>query len=213
MLTLFNYWRSSPSYRMRIALGLKGLAYRYAAVNLLTGEQGAAANAARNPQKFVPSLQLADGTILTQSLAMLEWLEETHPAPALLPADALGRARVRAICAAIVADVHPLANVRVQASLKVAGWSADAIRDWVQRWMRDGLDAVETLLQAAPRGPYAWGDAPGWVDVHLTPLLYSAGRFGVEARAYPRIAASAAHAAQHPAFLAAHPDLQPDAVR
>lgn len=213
MLTLFNYWRSSPSYRLRIALGLKGLAYRYEAVNLLLGEQRAGPNAARNPQKFVPSLQLADGTILTQSLAILEWLEETHPAPALAPAAPLERVRVRAICAAIVADVHPLANVRVQASLKEAGWSSDTITHWVQRWMREGLEAVEKLLQAAPPGPYAWGEAPGWVDVHLAPLLYSAGRFGVEARAYPRIAASAAHASQHPAFQAAHPDRQPDAVR
>lgn len=197
---------------MRIALGLKGLAYRYEAVNLLLGEQSGAPNAARNPQKFVPSLALEDGTILTQSLAMLDWLEETHPAPALLPRDLLGRTRVRAICAAIVSDLHPLANVRVLASLKAAGWEPEAIRNWVQRWLRDGLEAVETLLQAAPPGPYAWGDVPGWVDVHLTPLLYSAARFGLEAAAYPRIAASAAHAGAHPAFLAAHPDRQPDAA-
>jgi maleylacetoacetate isomerase len=194
-----------------LALALKGAPYRYEAVNLLQGEQAGEANAARNPQKFVPTLELPDGTLLTQSLAILEWLEETHPTPALLPADALGRARVRAICAAIVSDIHPLANLRVLGALEQAGLAVEARKAWVQRWMRDGLAAVERLLAAAPPGPYAWGAEPGWVDVHLTPLLYSAGRFGVEAQAYPRIAASAAHAAQLPAFQAAHPDRQPDA--
>lgn len=212
MLTLYNYWRSGPSYRLRIALALKGLPYRYAAVSLIAGEHAGEAYAARNPQKLVPALELDDGTVLTQTPAILEWLEETHPAPPLLPQEALGRARVRAMAALIACDIHPLHNLRVLRYLSNPLEQPQEARDaWARRWIEDGFTALEALLAQGPGGRFCWGDAPTLADVHLVPQLYSAGRFGVDMSRFPRLAAINTAAQAHPAFEAAHPTRQPDA--
>lgn len=212
MLTLHNYWRSGPSYRMRIALALKGLEYRYVPVSLIAGEQASEAFAARNPQKLVPTLELPDGTILTQSPAMLEWLDETYPMPPLLPSDALARAKVRAMAALIACDIHPLHNMRVLLYLRSElAQPAEAISAFARRWIEDGFAALEVLLAQGPGGPFCWGDTPTIADINLIPQVLSSSRYGVELEKFPRIAAINAAAAAHPAFQAAHPNRQPDA--
>lgn len=212
MLTLYNYWRSGPSYRVRIALALKGVAYRYVPVDLRTGVQGEAANRARNPQAFVPTLELKDGTLLTQSPAILEWLEETHPTPALLPTEPLARARVRAMAALIACDIHPLHNLRILLHLRDAlGQDQEGINSWSRRWIEEGFTALETMLAQGPAGRFCWGDAPTLADVTLIPQIASGARFDVDMGRFPRLAAINAAAQAHPAFQAAHPMQQPDA--
>lgn len=212
MLTLYNYWRSGPSYRVRIALALKGLAYRYVSVDLRAGAQGDPANAARNPQRLAPTLELADGTFLTQSPAILEYLEEAYPAPALLPQAPEARARVRAMGALIACDIHPLHNLRVFQYLASAfGAEQPAQAAWARRWIEEGLEALEALAGQAPEGPFLWGEAPMLADCHLIPQLFSARRFGAELARFPRLLAIEAAALAHPAFAAAHPARQPDA--
>ena len=205
-LVLHGYWRSGPSYRVRIGLNLKGLAYETRPVNLLRSEQSAPAYRAINPQGLVPSLDV-DGRILTQSSAILEWLEETYPEPALLPAEAADRAIVRAVCAVVGTDTHPLHNLRVGTEVKTLGGDTNV---WNARWMTAGLEALEPMLRALP-GPYAFGAAPGMADCYLAPMAYSARRFGVELALYPRVRAAVETALGHPAIAAAHPDRQPDA--
>ena len=205
-LVLHGYWRSGPSYRVRIGLNLKGLAYETRPVNLLRSEQSAPAYRAINPQGLVPSLDV-DGRILTQSSAILEWLEETYPEPALLPAEAADRAAVRAVCAVVGTDTHPLHNLRVGTEVKTLGGDPNV---WNARWMTAGLEALEPMLRALP-GPYAFEAAPGMADCYLAPMAYSARRFGVELAPYPRVRAAVETVLGHPAIAAAHPDRQPDA--
>lgn len=209
-LVLYDYWRSSAAYRVRIGLNLKGLAYEQRAVNLLAGDQGAAAYSEVNPQHLIPSLETPDG-VLTQSLAILEWLEETQPAPPLLPSDAFGRATVRAMCAAIAADIHPLNNLRVLNALR-AEFAAEntQVSAWIARWIGEGFAALEQLV-ARHGGAYAFGDAITLADVLLVPQVYSARRYKVDVAPYPRLIAAADRAAELPAVAAAHPDRQPDA--
>jgi maleylacetoacetate isomerase/maleylpyruvate isomerase len=208
-LFLRSYWRAGAPYRVRIGLNLKGLAYGYGPVDLLAGEQSGGDYKALNPQGLVPALETDDG-VLTQSLAILEWLEETHPEPPLLPTGAKERATVRAMAALIACDVHPLNNVRVQKALAAAGVDEAGRAAWSRRWIEDGFRALETQVQTHGRG-WAYGETPTLADCCLVPQLYGAARFGVNMAPFPALAGVGARAAGHPAFVAAHPDRQPDA--
>ena len=209
-MILHGYWRSGAAYRVRIALALKGLAYETQGHDLRTGAQKAADYVALNPQGMVPALQI-DGAVLTQSPAILEWLEETHPQPPLLPSDPLSRARVRAMAALIACDIHPLNNLRVGKSLR-EDFGADqaAVDAWAARWIVPGFTALEALVERDGQG-WCFGDTPTLADACLIPQIYSAHRFNVPLDAYPRLLAIDAAAQAHPAFIAAHPDRQPDA--
>ncbi|CAN7509984.1 maleylacetoacetate isomerase [Phenylobacterium sp. LjRoot225] len=210
-LVLHSYWRATAPYRVRIALNLKGLPFDYAPVNLLSGDQHAEAYRRLNPQGLTPALETEDGRVLTQSLAILEWLEEVHPVPPLLPADPFDRAAVRAMAALVACDIHPLNNLRVQQQLTRMGVEADARLDWTQRWIHDGFRALEPMVAAHTAG-FAFGAAPTLADCLLIPQVYSAERYEVDLGAYPAIRAVAERCAGHPAFVAAHPEQQPDAT-
>ena len=209
--TLYSAWRATAPYRVRIGLALKGVAYDYAAVDLLRGDQRAPAYKAVNPQGLTPALDLGDGHVLTQSLAILEWLEEAHPQPAILPKTLLDRQRVRAMALIIACDIHPLNNTRIGQALNRLGVSEADNLAWVRRWITDGFDTLEPMIARYGAG-YAFGDAPTLADCCLIPQVYSARRFEVDLTPYPAIVAVEAHAAEHPAFQAAHPTKQPDAV-
>ena len=203
-LVLYDYYRSSASYRVRIALNLKGAEYERVPVNLLDGEQTADAYRARNPQGFVPMLE-ADGSRLTQSLAIISWLDAVMPDPLLLPADPGESAHVLALALAIAADIHPLNNLRVLKRLSGLGLAQDVRDDWYRHWIREGFDALEAL--AAPRaGRHLVGDDVTLADVCLVPQMYNARRFDVALDAYPTLVGADAAAAALPAFAAAHPD-------
>jgi len=209
-MILHGYWRSGASYRVRIALGLKGLDYEPAAHDLRKGEQKAADYLALNPQGMVPALQDGD-RILIQSPAILEWLEETHPEPPLLPQAADDRAQVRAMAALVGCDIHPLNNLRVLRSLRNDfGADQQTVDAWAARWIAPGFDALETLVRRDGAG-WSFGDAPTLADCYLIPQLYSARRFNLGLKPWPALLAVEARALDHPAFVAAHPDRQPDA--
>ena len=188
-MTLHGYFRSSAAHRVRIALNLKGLAYDNAFVHLRRRDQDSEAYRGRNPQGLVPALEV-DGRTLTQSLAIIEWLDETHPEPPLLPADADARARARAFAQVIACDIHPLQNLRVLRYLKRAfGQEQDGLDIWRRHWVGDGLGACEQLLAAEPRNGFAFGDAPGLAEICLVPQMLSADRFGVDLTPMPRLRA------------------------
>jgi maleylacetoacetate isomerase len=208
--TLHSAWRATAPYRVRIGLALKGATYDYAPVDLLAGQQREPAYKALNPQGLTPALDLGDGTVLAQSLAILEWLEETIPEPAILPKTPLDRAVVRRMAGIIACDIHPLNNTRVGRKLSKMGHDQAQILEWIQGWIRDGFDALEPLV-ARHAGAFAFGDAPTIADCCLVPQVYSATRYEVDVSAWPAIAGAAARAAEHPAFQAAHPNQQPDA--
>lgn len=209
-LRLYSAWRATAPYRVRIGLALKGLDYDYAAVDLLAGEQREAAYRAVNPQGLTPALDLGEGRVLTQSLAILEWLEETHPAPPLLPADPLDRATVRAMAGIVACDIHPLNNTRVGRRLMEMGHDMGAVTDWMRGWIVEGFETLEPMVARHGTG-FAFGDQPGLADCCLVPQVYSARRYGVDLAPYPALTAAADRAAALPAFAAAHPDRQPDA--
>jgi maleylacetoacetate isomerase/maleylpyruvate isomerase len=210
-LTLYSAWRATAPYRVRIGLKLKGVAYDYVPVDLLKGEQREAAYKGVNPQGLTPALDLGDGHVLTQSLSILEWLEETIPEPALLPRAPLDRQQVRCMAAIIACDIHPLNNTRVGRKLHQLGIPNDVqLKEWIQPWIRDGFDALEPMVARHSKG-FAFGDAPTLADCLLVPQVYSARRYEVDLTPYPAIVAADAHAAEHPAFQAAHPNNQPDA--
>ena len=206
-------WRATAPYRVRIGLELKGLAFDYVALDFAAGEQRGEAYGAINPQKLSPTLE-ADGRLLTQSLAILEWLDETHPAPPLLPATPDERAIVRAMADVVACDIHPLNNLRVLQALAAMGHpiGAEDQMVWGRRWIDDGFAALEPMVQTHGRG-FAFGDSPSLADCLLIPQIWSSSRFGVDMSAYPALSALAARAAEHPAFQAAHPERQPDAVK
>lgn len=209
-LILHGYWRSGAAYRTRIALNLKGLAYDIVAHDLRKGDQRGQDYLALNPQGLVPALE-TDGAVLTQSPAILEWLEETYPEPPLLPAGALARARARAMCALVACDIHPLGNLRVLNALRAdLGADEAQVQAWIGRWIGAGFDALEALVARHGEG-WAYGAAPTLADCCLIPQVYAARRFSVNTAPWPNLMAVADRAAQHPAFLAAHPDRQPDA--
>jgi len=212
-LTLYSYWRSTAAYRVRIGLNLKRLAYVQVPVHLVRGggEQHATDYAALNPQHLVPALRHGD-VLLRQSLAILEYLDDTWHEPALLPQSARERARVRALAQVIACDVHPLNNLRVMQYLERALDAPEAARTaWMQHWMRSGLDALEVLLAETAMGDFCVGDAPTLADCCLIPQLYNARRFGLAPADWPRIARIEAACAALPAFAQAAPERQPDA--
>ena len=210
-LTLHSAWRATAPYRVRIGLALKGVVYDYAAVDLLAGEQLERAYRVVNPQGLAPALDLGDGHILTQSLAILEWLDETRPQPPILPRSALDRAVVRAMANIVACDIHPLNNTRVGRKLKALGIADDVVvSDWIHGWIREGFDALEPMV-ARHAGMFAFGDSPTIADCCIVPQVYSANRFSLDMTAWPAIAGLAERTAMHPAFAAAHPSRQPDA--
>jgi maleylacetoacetate isomerase len=213
-LMLYGYWRSSAAYRVRIALNLKGLDYENRPVHLVKdgGEQHAPAYAAMNPQQLVPSLR--DGErVLTQSLAIMEYLEEIHPEPALLPADARGRARVRALAQLVACDIHPLGNLRVLQYLE-SGLGADEAQrgEWSRHWIASGFAAMEAMLvDNVATGRYCHGDTPGMADACLIPQVYNARRWKLPLDDYPTICRIDTACNELEAFRKAAPEMQPDA--
>ena len=209
-MKLHGYFRSSASYRVRIALNLKGLRAEYLPHHLRKGEQCAPAYLALNPQGLVPTLEDGSGTVLTQSLAIIEWLDETHPEPPLLPRDPLQRAKVRAFAMALACDTHPVQNLKVLARLREMGLPEEQVTGWAAWANREGLTACETLL-AHESGPFCFGAAPTIADLCLVPQLANARRFGVDVAAFPRLLQAEAAAKALAAFADAAPDRQPDA--
>jgi len=206
---LYTYFRSSTAYRVRIALALKGLDCELIPINLLKREQTSADYVQINPQKRVPTLDLG-GEVLIQSPAILEYLEEVYPEPPLLPAGAVQRAKVRAVCAVIGCDIHPLNNLSTLSYIKSQfGQDQAAIDAWYAHWVREGFDTVERLIEP---GPYAFGPEPTLADVYLVPQVFNARRFNVSLGPYPKIAAVDAACSGLPAFREAAPERQPDAA-
>ncbi|MBO9601907.1 MAG: maleylacetoacetate isomerase [Novosphingobium sp.] len=208
-LVLHGYWRSTASWRIRIALALKGIAHEQITHDLRTGEQGDEDYLALNPQGLVPAL-VAPGGTFPQSLAILEWLEESWPVPRLLPEDRTGRARVRAMADLICCDIHPLNNLRVLRALR-ADFGADdaAIEAWVGGWIGAGFAVLERQI-AQFGGRFAFGDAPTFADCCLVPQVYAAERFAVDLDPFPAIRRVAADCSDMPSFRSAHPAHQPD---
>ena len=209
-MKLHGYFRSSAAYRVRIALNLKGLQPTHLPHHLRKGEQCAPAYLAINPQGLVPTLVDDAGTALTQSLAIIEWLDETHPSPPLLPKDPLRRAKVRAFALAVACDIHPVQNLKVLARLRQLGVAEEKVTEWAAWANREGLAACETLI-AHESGPFCFGDQPTIADLCLVPQLANARRFGVDVSAYPRLLKAEAAAKEMKAFADAAPDKQPDA--
>jgi len=208
-MKLHGYFRSSASYRVRIALNLKGLSAEHLAHHLRKGEQCAPAYLAINPQGLVPTLEDED-TVLTQSLAIIEWLDETHPAPPLLPKDPLRRGKVRAFALVLACDTHPVQNLKVLARLRQLGLPEEQVAEWAAWANREGLTACEKLI-AGEAGPFCFGAEPTIADLCLVPQLANARRFGVDLAAFPRLLKAEAAARNIKAFADAAPDRQPDA--
>src|SRR5215472_504352 len=211
-MKLYGYFRSSAAYRVRIALGLKGLAYDYAPIHLRRGEQRSAAYRAINAQELVPTLEDDRGSF-TQSLAIIEYLDERYPQPPLLPDMPEARARVRAIALAIACDIHPLDNLRVlQYLVRTLGASEDAKNAWYRHWIDVGLGALESqLTHDAATDTFCHGESPTLADICLVPQLANARRFGIPLEAYPCLLRIEAACNALPAFIAALPEKQPDA--
>ena len=210
-MILHSFWRSSAAYRVRIALGLKGLHADYAAHHLRHGEQFAPDYLALNPQGLVPVLVTDGGAVLTQSLAIIEWLEETHPHPALLPTDPLSRARVRAFAYAIACEIHPVQNLRIILRLKdKEGFSEERAMAWAREVTQLGLNACEKLV-AAESTRFCFTETPSLADILLVPQLYNARRYGCDLSHWRRLTAVEAACLALPAFANAAPEKQPDA--
>jgi maleylpyruvate isomerase len=209
-MKLHGYFRSSASYRVRIALNLKGLGVDHLPHHLRKGEQRAPDYLAINPQGLVPTLQDEGDTIITQSLAIIEWLDETHPDPPLLPTDPLRRAHVRAFAQVLACDTHPVQNLKVLARLRQLGLPEEQVTGWAAWANREGLSACETLIAGEP-GPFCFGAAPTLADLCLIPQLANARRFGVDVAAFPRLLQAEAASKNVKAFADAAPDRQPDA--
>lgn len=204
-VVLHDYWRSSASYRVRIALALKRVAYTRIDVPLLKDAQRAPANMAVNAQGFVPTLEI-DGQVLTQSLAIIDYLDATRPDPPLLPRDPGARSAVLARALVIAADIHPINNLRVLRYLKDELGAGQAARDaWYRHWMAQGLAALEAMC-VGRGGPFLGGAAPDLADICLIPQLYNARRLDLPLDDYPALLAADSAAAAHPAFIAAHPE-------
>ena len=210
-MKLYGYFRSSAAFRVRIALNLKGLSCEQAFIHLRRGDQNEAAFRAVNPQGLVPALE-TDGHILIQSLPIIEYLDESHPEPPLLPPDPAGRARVRGLAAMVACDIHPINNLRVLRYLsRHLGQDETGIAAWYNHWIETGFRAIEALLTPEQgTGRFCHGDAPGLADICLVPQVYNAGRYRLDLTPYPTIARVYRTCLEHPAFAAAHPDNQPD---
>ena len=209
-MKLHGYFRSSAAYRVRIALNLKGLSADHLPHHLRKGEQRDPAYLAINPQGLVPTLQDDRGVILTQSLAIIEWLDETHPEPPLLPTDPLRRAKIRAFAMVLACDTHPVQNLKVLARLRELGLPDEQVTAWAAWANREGLTACEKLIANEP-GPFCFGAAPTLADLCLVPQLANARRFGVDLAVFPRLLKAETAAKDLKAFADAAPDRQPDA--
>jgi maleylacetoacetate isomerase len=212
-MKLYDYYRSSAAYRVRIALQMKAQAPERTFIHLRRGAQRDESYLALNPQGLVPMLVTDEGGMLTQSLAIIEWLDETFPQPPLLPADPAGRARVRSIALAIACDIHPLNNARVLGYLTGTLGVTEAQKDgWYRYWVDTGLEALETsLARDKATGRFCHGDAPTVADICLVPQLANARRFAIDLAAYPTLTRIEAACTALPAFAAAAPLMQPDA--
>ena len=209
---LYGYWRSSASYRVRIALAVKGLAYEQVAVNLAQGAQTGVGFKLLNPQGFVPYL-IDDTAGLNQSLAIIEYLDEVYPGPALLPGDALARARVRAAALQIACDIHPLNNLRVLKYLRAEmGQEQDAVDTWYRHWVEEGFSALEEIAERAT-GAYLFGDTVTLADICLVPQMWNARRLQADIARFPALVAIDTRLNALAAVIAARPEAQPDAVR
>jgi len=209
-MKLHGYFRSSASYRVRIALNLKGLSAQHLPHHLRKGEQRAPDYLRLNPQGLVPTLEDDTGAVLTQSLAIIEWLEETYPEPPLLPKDPLRRAKVRAFAQVLGCDTHPVQNLKVLARLRQLGLPEEQVTDWAAWANREGLAACEALLANEP-GPFCFGATPTLADLCLVPQLGNARRFGVDVAVYPRLLRAEVAAKAMQAFADAAPERQIDA--
>jgi maleylpyruvate isomerase len=209
-MKLHGYFRSSAAYRVRIALNLKGLSADHLPHHLRKGEQRDPAYLAINPQGLVPTLQDDRGVILTQSLAIIEWLDEIYPEPPLLPTDPPRRAKVRAFAMVLACDTHPVQNLKVLARLRELGLPDEQVTGWAAWANREGLTACETLIENVP-GPFCFGAGPTLADLCLVPQLANARRFGVDLTGFPRLLKAEAAAKDLKAFADAAPDRQPDA--
>ncbi len=207
-----GYFRSSSAYRCRIAFNLKGLSPEFRPVHLKSGAQRGETYAALNPQKLVPALETDTGETLIQSLAILEWLEETHPDPAILSQDPITRAKERGFAQVIACEVHPLQNLRVLKYLESELGADEAQKSvWLNRWLTDGLETCEAFLERrAEKTPFCYGARPGIADICLVPQVFSAQRFGVDISHLPLVNETYANCAALDAFEAAHPKNQPD---
>ena len=210
-MKLHNYFRSSASYRVRIALELKGLRYDYLAVHLGKGEQKQSGYSALSPSMLVPMLETDGGERLEQSMAIIEYLDETHPQPPLLPADPIGRARVRALAQLIACEIHPLNNLRVLKYLvRELKIEEEAKNTWYRHWVRDGLEAYERELQQLPASKFSYGDTPTLADCCLVPQIANGRRFDVDFQGLPRTMAAHDACMALPAFQKAQPSSCPD---
>jgi len=214
-MKLYTYWRSSAAFRVRIGLALKGLAYDSAFIHLLRdgGEQLSREYSSINPQNLLPSLELGNGDILTQSMAILEYLDETHPTPSFLPSDPFERARVRAMAQAVAIDIHPLNNLRVLNHLtEDLGLSAEQKGDWCRHWIGVGFAGLERMLEvSSEKGDFCFGNAPSLADICLVPQMYNARRFDVDLSPYHNICRIEAKCLELEAFKTAMPENQGDA--
>lgn len=208
-MKLYSYWRSTTSYRIRAALNLKSVAYDTVPVDLVAGDQRAPDYVALNAGKGVPTLVLKDGTALTQSMAILEYIDATWPEPRLIPADALLRARVMAVAHTVALDIHPVNNLRLIRQLRSRfGATPDQATDWMCHWMNEGFAALEAMLPAGDS--FAFGDAPNIADICITAQVYNAHRWGVDLTPFPKIARIERLCLNISAIADAHPDTQPD---
>ena len=209
-MKLYSYWRSTTSYRVRATLNLKGLAYDTVPVDLVAGDQRAQDYVTLNAGKGVPTLVLDDGTVLTQSMAILEYIDATWPAPQLIPSDPLMRAQVMAVAHTVAMDIHPVNNLRLISQLKSRfGATPEQAKDWMCHWMEEGFTALEAML---PDGDsFAFDDAPNIADICITAQVYNAHRWGVDLKKFPKTARIERHCLTVPAIALAHPDKQPDA--
>lgn len=211
-MKLYTYWRSSAAWRVRIALAMKAVRYEAVPVSLIAdgGQQHSDAYAAINAQHLVPTLVLPDGTILTQSLAIIDWLETTYPAPALIPSNPIARAKVLAAAHLVAMDIHPINNLRVLKTLTDQfGADAEAKTKWMQHWMRAGFDALDEMVKPSP---FAFGDQPTLADICLIPQLYNARRWKMDLSEWPKLVAIEAACLALPAFSSTAPETQPDAT-
>jgi maleylpyruvate isomerase len=210
-MKLYGFFRSGTSHRLRIALNLKGLSYEQVAIDLRKEQHLGEAYKAVNPQQLVPALDIGN-TVLTQSPAIIEWLEERYPTPALLPADPLERAHVRALAAIVGCDIHPVNNRRILEALRHR-FSADdaAVNDWCATWIEAGFDAFDALVRTHGKGPFAFGAQPTLADVYLVPQIESARRFKVDLTRWPRLMEIDAACSRIESFSRAIPATQPDA--
>jgi len=211
-MKLYGYWRSSASYRVRIALALKGVEVEHNAVNLREGEQGQGEHRARNPQGYLPVLELEDGTQLTQSLAIMDYIDSAFPQPDLMPRDAVKRSKLLAASLIIAADIHPIQNLSVLKYIRAEHGQEDAgVKQWAAHWIKTGFAALEEIAQDYDT-PFLMTDEPAFFECCLIPQIYNARRFGVDMDHFPRLKAIDAACNALPAFFTALPENQADAV-